>query len=52
MSEKDKGTVMFYPYISKKWIKSGNITKSEITIKLTDKGKLLADAIASDLFIV
>jgi oxygen-independent coproporphyrinogen-3 oxidase len=36
---------------SKKYIQSGHISSEENTIKLTREGKLLADGIASDLFI-
>lgn len=35
---------------AKKWLRSGDLSESEGVIRLTQKGKLLCDAIAADLF--
>ena len=37
---------------SVKWEKTADIIKTNNSIKLSQKGKLLSDAVASDLFIV
>ena len=46
------GTALYFKQEIKKWIKKGFIINSQETFILTISGKLQADIIASDLFII
>ena len=44
--------VLFFKLSIKKWLKNGEIEQKATIFKLTQKGKIIADRITSDLFYV